>query len=54
MGDTMLAAHWRARAERLKEAIRRTFWCEAIAPHTMICYNICRYGQLQAENTKGS
>ena len=28
MGDTMLAAHWRARAERLKEAIRRTFWCE--------------------------
>ena len=28
MGDTTLAAHWRARAERLKGAIRRTFWCE--------------------------
>ena len=28
MGDTTLAAHWRARAERLKAAIRRAFWCE--------------------------
>ena len=28
MGDVTLAAHWRARAERLKAAIRRKFWCE--------------------------
>ena len=27
MGDVTLAAHWRARAERLKAAIRKTFWC---------------------------
>ena len=27
IGDATLAAHWRARAERLKAAIRRAFWC---------------------------
>ena len=27
VGDTTLAAHWRARAERLKAAIRKAFWC---------------------------
>ena len=27
VGDVTLTAHWRARAERLKAAIRRAFWC---------------------------
>ena len=27
VGDITLAAHWRARAERLKAAIRKAFWC---------------------------
>ena len=27
VGDTTLAAHWRARAERLKAAVRKAFWC---------------------------
>ena len=27
VGDATLAAHWRARAGRLRESIRKTFWC---------------------------
>lgn len=27
VGDVTLAAHWRGRAERLRTAIRKTFWC---------------------------